>query len=118
MGLCRARQAGRLVVVVVVVRWTWAGEPLTLPITMSKGRDAGRAARDTSMAGQVQPGLAGGQVSAGEQSEGLEVPQGSLATNEVPTQDAEAEYSARKPLLRRRTMDRSLTFRSWMLPPG
>lgn len=56
------------------------GEPLTLPITMSKGR----AARSTSMAGQVQPGLVGGQVSAGEQSEGLEVPQGSLATNEAP----------------------------------
>ena len=50
------------------------GEPLTLPITMSKGRDAGRAARSTSMAGQVQPG-GGGE---GDQNEGLEVPQGSL----------------------------------------
>ena len=56
------------------------GDPLTLPITMSKGRDAGRAARSTSMAGQVQPG-GGGE---GDQNEGLEVPQGSLNTDDAP----------------------------------
>jgi len=57
------------------------GEPLTLPVTTPKGRDAGRAARSTSMAGQVQPGVGGGE---GDQAEGLEVPQGSLATDAAP----------------------------------
>ena len=57
-------------------RWGVGGEPLTLPVTNPKGHDAGRAARSTSMAGKVQPGSGEG--------EGLEVPQGSLATNEAP----------------------------------
>ena len=52
-------------------------EPLTLPVTRPKGRDAGRAARSTSMAGQVQPVVTNGQ------NEGLEVPQGSLATDDA-----------------------------------
>lgn len=52
-------------------------EPLTLPVTTPKGRDAGHAARSTSMAGRVQP------VVTNDQTEGLEVPQGSLATDDA-----------------------------------
>ena len=55
-----------------------AGEPLTLPVTTPKGRNAGRAARDTSMAGQVQPGAG---ASGGE---GLETPEGSLDPSAAP----------------------------------
>ena len=52
------------------------GEPLTLPVTAPRSRSA---TQGTSMAGQVQPG-----GSAADQTEGLEIPQGSLATDAAP----------------------------------
>lgn len=44
------------------------GEPLTLPVTAPRGRNAGRAARDEVMAGQVQPGDSDETAATAEQA--------------------------------------------------
>ena len=66
------------------------GEPLTLPVTTPEGRNAGRAARDTSMAGQVQPATGGLEAAAtapnapNAPNAGGDVPEGSLDHSAAP----------------------------------